>query len=1020
MLNKKIVVLILIALLCVMQARAEQLKVTDVSELSFKELNNIENAYLKDGKPFTGAVTIQDSEGRDITYVYREGRKNGPAIAYYENGKPELETSYARGMKNGDEVFYYINGNPKRKSSYQNNVLHGEEIFFYENGKPQKRLYYKEGKLNDVLIEFDVNGNKTKITPYVDDVINGVEQLFERGALHRRTYKDGVLDGEDVLYYDDGKKTKVFKTYKNGKLEGKVAYFDINGKQTKIENYENDVKQGLEQVIVNNSVREEYNYVDGKLDGLVRFSDGTRLTEEIHYKNGKKEGAHTVYNADGSRTIVNYVNDQKSGEAQAFYPSGQIANKGRYLFDKKNGIMEKYYDTGILSSSESYKDDQKDGISRYFDAKGYLVSVGYFEKGVELSKVDVAAHKDLNNIYEAYKKGQLSRFSDKRNFWYLILWLSLNTNDKNILEALKNEMEMYGISVGDLEMYKRYAVAKYPEYAKNLFFGLTPLSYALDIASPSEVLHEFSELVNVPNSKGTTALQEAVYGNNIDGVKYLLLNKADISSKDSPNRNILLYALKNNTQNDIIDELLKAGAPSNITDEQANTPLSLAIKQHNVDLFNVLAQNGANLDGLTDSGQTMLFYAYENKAPANIIEHLLKDGVDVNKKDNLGNVLLVNALTAQDYDMVELLIKYGADVNEVNGKKESAITYALANSVNQDTEKLIFSQKLNLKDSLTKLHKTLWRVLIEKDRLDLLKMIYDKAPTSLFEKDEAEEVPFYEALKIKDNHELRKLVLSYVDKADNQMIWTAMNTADLELLKFMVAHKADVNAVNEEGDTLLIYAVKHNMNTDFMQALETPELDINKTTSKGENALDVAVFGNNVTAAENLLEHGADINRKVNGKTYLMQLKNYQSEMTQLLIERNANLKIAADDGTTLLMNAVINLNSTLVDLLAEHDVDFNARDNDGNTALLYLTKSIAVYPNMSTEDLAASFRKVITLLMKGGADINVQDYGGNTLLMKLAQMKTPAYTVIRDVMVELGASTEMKDQYGKTAADYE
>ena len=1015
--NGKITVLVLVALLLAAKVQAEQVNLTDAKELEFKTDNNIETAY-KDGEPFIGAVKLPDEQGRNVIYVFKEGRKNGVATAYYETGRPEIEISYVHGQKNGDEVLYYLNGNAQRKSSYKNNVLHGEEILYYENGTPQKRFYYRDGKLNDNAIEYDINGNKVRVTPYVDDIKNGIEQILENNVMHTIAYKNGVQDGEDVLYYDNGK-PQLVKSYKNGKLNGPVNYLDREGNPTKIENYVDDVKNGLEQIIVDGTTREEYNYVDGKLDGVVKFSDGKYLTEEIHYKAGKKEGLHKAYKPDGSHTEVNYVNDLKSGEAKAFYANGQLANKVFYFNDKKNGIMEKYFDTGVLSSSESYKDDNKDGICRYFDKSGQLLTVSRYEKGTELSKIDVAAHVDLNNIYEAYKKGQISRFSNKKNLWYLILWLGLNTGKQDIIDTLEKEMSMYTIELSDMAAYKRFAPAKFEEYAQKLYFGLTPLSYAVDIAAPDDILHKFSSLVNLPNISGTTALQEAVRINDLDAVKYLLLQKADVT-KNSQNKDILLYALKNGAQNEIVAELLKAGAAVNVADKQENTPLSLAIEQQNGDLFDLLAQNGADLSVLTGNGQTMLFYAYEHKLPADIIDRLINTGIDVNQKDNFGNVMLVNALAAGDDEMVKLLLKHGADVNAANSKKESAVSYALSNHLDAEIEKQLFSQKLNLKDNVAKFNKPLWRVLVENERLDLLKFIWDKQPDVIFEKDNNKEIPFYEALKIKDNKPLRELVLSYVDKADDQMVWAALKTADLDLLKFMVAHNANVNAVNKDGDTLLIYAAKNTMSPEFLEALEAGKLDINQTNSAGEDALGIATFSNNVAIVKNLLDHGADINRKFKGETYLMQLKNYQSEMTEVYLEHNPSLKITADDGTTLLMKAVINLNGTLVKALAGHDIDFNFRDSEGNTALLYLIKSMDTYPNMSPEDVAASFRKIITLLAKGGADINAQDFGGNTLLIKLAKMKSPAYTAVRDMLSEIGANMGMKDQYGKTAADYE
>lgn len=946
MLQRKIFVFILSVVLSFASV-CHAVPLSKTEDLTFQTKNDEEFVTDKEGKPFAGAVILADENGRDITYFYKAGRKNGVAVAYYENEKPAVEISYAQGKKNGVEVGFTLEGKPQYKRTYKDNVLSGEEVLFYENGNPQKRSVYKEGKLN-----------------------------------------------------------------------GEVIYFDENGDQTKIETYVNGEKNGPERFIENKILRKEYNYVAGELDGVAKLYSEKYLTDEINYKKGKKEGMHTSYKEDGSKIQIPYVDDKKSGEAVAYYPDGKIANKVHFLNNQRNGLTEKFYPNGNISSVENYKDDLKDGIGRYFNDKGELTSVIYNKKGTELTKIEIENNTDLKNIYDAYKKGQLARFSNKRNFWYLILWLGLNTGKQDILAELEKEMAMFAVNLSDERIYKRYAPARYESYVKNLYFGLTPLSYAVNINSPQDVLHKLSAQVNEKNAKGTTALQEAVRLGNADAVKYMLLHNADMDTEHGENAKILLYALENNAPDTVIHELLEAGASATVSDEKGNTPLFMAVKNNNKELFSLLVKNEGALSALNDRGQNILISAYENNASSDIIEQLLKAGVDVNHKDKEGYVLLVDTLKKQDYKTAKMLLEGGADVSLANNEDVSAVSYALTETLPPDIERLIFAQDIDANKIIPPYDKSLWRVLAEKERYDLLKTIWTKSPDALFIQDAEKQQPLYAVLDFPENEQIKSIALSCITKADDEMLWTAMEKRDIELLQAAVAHGADVNSV-KNGENLLTYIVKNKEDQAFLEVLAVPALKADAPNAENQTALELAVLNNDVAAAEFLLKNGADVNHRVNGEGYLLMLKNYQSQMTSALLKYKPDFSADSTEEQTLLMKATVRLNAELVDALIKDGFDVNARDKEGNTALLYLAEALRFYPSMAPAALGEAYKNIVTLLVDKGADINAQDNGGNTLLMKVAKMKTPAYQTILRVLNELGANPNMRDQYGKTAADY-
>ena len=122
-------------------------------------------------------------------------------------------------------------------------------------------------------------------------------------------------------------------------------------------------------------------------------------------------------------------------------------------------------------------------------------------------------------------------------------------------------------------------------------------------------------------------------------------------------------------------------------------------------------------------------------------------------------------------------------------------------------------------------------------------------------------------------------------------------------------------------------------------------------------------------------------------------------ELTELFIEKGADVKEKNDDGETPLHNAYHSGESAA--LLIAKGADVNAKDVYGRTPLNFM-------PNMARPDFAEA-------LIKGGADINSQDCNGETALYEGC-----AYGNVDLVrcLLSHGADTTIKNKEGKTAHD--
>lgn len=917
-------------------------------------------------------LVFKTDSGEEIVYD-KNGELYSGAVVLPDEENRKMTYFYQNGKKHGIAFSRFASEKMELETTYANGKKNGEEVLFYMNGNPQ----------------------------------------------YKKNYKNDVLDGEEILFYQNGKPQKQAH-YKDGKLNGEIHYFNEKGDHTKIETYKDGIKDGMERIIENNILREENHYVNGVLDGTTKKFDTQYLTDEIQYVNGKREGIHKTYASNGGWREIPYKNDKKEGMGKIYSPQKVMVESVVYANDKRNGLHKKFNLGGKLIFAENYKDDMKDGIARYFDDNGLLTEISYYMSGVELNKVEINKRSDLKNIQDAFSDKQLDKYSNKRNLWYKILWLGLNIEQSEILEALEKEMKMYAVDIDDMRIYERYSGGQFDGESKQLFFGLSPLDYAINVEAPTEVLQKFISQKETPNSRGLTPLRDAVRLNKTDMVKFLLLNGADLNEKDSEGNDILLYAIITKSPYDMIENIIKSGGDVNTHNNLEQTPITVALAQRNIDLVKLLMDSGAETQKMT-GGENILYYSYNKKVPLEIIKKLLENGSDINSTDSEGNNLLLKALKNDDEETVFFALENNADINQKDNEGETAVSYILFNKVSPQISEEIFKRDYNFSDKLEKPNKMLWKILMEQNKLDLLKQTWDKMPDIRKVADAMGEIPLNVALDVKDNPQLHELALSYIDKADDKMLWNVVKDKKFELFKDLLAKQANVNSKNGDGDSLLIYMVKNGYDHKFSDLILSEKLNIDAEDSKMKTALDIAIEKNDLKLAEYLLKAGANPDRLINGETYITKADPSQDELVKLLLKYTKQLKTDLPNNESISLRAVKRLNLPLFEyLLANNLLDFDAKDDNSNSLLL----STADYFAQSTDKddkklITENFLTIAKILLEKGADINLRNGNGETLLIRLAQNCGSEYNELAKFLLDNGADASLKDQYNKTAEDY-
>ncbi|MDA0938967.1 MAG: ankyrin repeat domain-containing protein [Proteobacteria bacterium] len=378
-----------------------------------------------------------------------------------------------------------------------------------------------------------------------------------------------------------------------------------------------------------------------------------------------------------------------------------------------------------------------------------------------------------------------------------------------------------------------------------------------------------------------------------------------------------------------IDELDKIITNPNLQDYIIYT----VQKNYNIALYQILQHKNiknTDLDKTDTNGKTALMFA-ASEGHKDIVELLIKKGANLNEQDNYGKTALMKAASEGHEDIVDLLIKGDAALDEKDNYGRTALMDA-ASKGHEDTVELLIKGDAAL-DEKDNSHRTALMLAASKGRKDTVDLLI---------KGDA-------ALDEKDNSHRTALML-------------AASEGRKDTVELLIKGGANLNERGKFGRTALMYAASEGRK-------DTVEL---------------------------LIKKGANLNEKdTNGKTALMDAAFWgRKDIVELLIKGGANLNAQDTNGKTTLMNAVSWERKDIVDLLIEKGANLNEKDNSHRTALM----------------LAASegHKDIVELLIKGGANLNEKDTNDKTALM-LAALR--GHKDIVDLLIKGGAECSWTDK---------
>ncbi len=290
--------------------------------------------------------------------------------------------------------------------------------------------------------------------------------------------------------------------------------------------------------------------------------------------------------------------------------------------------------------------------------------------------------------------------------------------------------------------------------------------------------------------------------------------------------------------------------------------------------------------------------------------------------------------------------------------------------------------------------------------------------------------------------------------AQSQNAYQAIRANDLTRLRTLIRTKADANAKDEAGDTLLMHAAAI-ASLDAMNLLIEAGAEVN-----GRNTFDSTPLiwaATDLAKVRSLVDKGADVNAATKtGRTplFVAAMSDQSAPIVRLLLSKGANAKARDAFGNTTLIAAAFGNDIETIRLILDAGVEANAAGitgmapliaaahNDNLAAVqLLLSKganvnAVAKGPGLFPIDnpksgpialsddtalLAAAgiaSPAVIKALVDAGADVNAKDGRSFTPLM-LAIIANRQDAGVIKLLLDRGANLKAQSNTGETPADW-
>ncbi|EAX89571.1 ankyrin repeat protein, putative [Trichomonas vaginalis G3] len=415
-------------------------------------------------------------------------------------------------------------------------------------------------------------------------------------------------------------------------------------------------------------------------------------------------------------------------------------------------------------------------------------------------------------------------------------------------------------------------------------------------------------------------------------VEYFISNGGSIDSKYKQNRSILHYAIINNWT-ELANILIAEGANVNTRDKEECTPLHYAAENGCTEIIKYLISKGANVNAQDKNKRTPLHFAAMQKS-IETLKFLIEKGSDVNAKDVNGFTPLLLAIKNNNLEITKILLQNRANPNDINNDGQTSLQIAATHGGREIIE-LLLSHGCIINEREYLIHCAATNNIF--GTLEFVIGLHNNVNI----RNSDDKTPLHIAAENGSIENIRTLIfhgadIDVHDKEGNTPLHLAVGNE--MVAKFLIENGANINSVNEKGQTPILYA-DFNYKINFLKYYISKGAYVNQKDLKGKTLFHYAAEGKYHEIIRTLISLGADINAKDNdGNTPLhCSVKKLHEKTTDFLICNFADINARNNKGQTPLHIASMYKNYQLIELLKSRNADESIMDNNGKTADDYI-----------------------------------------------------------------------------------
>ncbi|XP_041444695.1 ankyrin repeat and KH domain-containing protein 1 isoform X2 [Xenopus laevis] len=422
------------------------------------------------------------------------------------------------------------------------------------------------------------------------------------------------------------------------------------------------------------------------------------------------------------------------------------------------------------------------------------------------------------------------------------------------------------------------------------------------------------------NKGDITPLMAAASGGFVDIVKLLLAHSADVNAQSSTGNTALTYACAGGFV-DVVKVLLKEGANIEDHNENGHTPLMEAASAGHVEVARVLLEFGAGINThsneFKESALTLACY----KGHLDMVRFLLEAGADQEHKTDEMHTALMEACMDGHVEVARLLLDSGAQVNMPADSFESPLTLAACGG-HVELAALLIERGANLEEVNDEGYTPLMEAAREGHE-EMVALLLAQGANINAQTEETQETALTLACcgGFSEVSDFLIKAGADIELGCSTPLMEAAQEGHLELVKYLLAAGANVQATTATGDTALTYACE-NGHTDVADVLLQSGSDLEHESEGGRTPLMKAARAGHLCTVQFLTSKGANINRATanNDHTVVsLACAGGHLAVVELLLAHGADPTHRLKDGSTMLIEAAKGGHTNVVSYLLDY-----------------------------------------------------------------------------------------------------